>query len=83
MKGVWLIFAAGAVGCAQAPPNLAELIAAHGSVKLAPGQAMGEEVSFACGALTLKGFLYKPAGTGPSSRRPVESRQRKTAGMAA
>ena len=65
MKAVWLIVSLAAAACAQAPPNLAELVAAHGKVQLAPGQAMGDEVSFESGGLTLKGFLYKPAGAGP------------------
>ena len=48
------------------PPNLADLIAAHPrQPQLAPGQAMGEEVSFPSGSLTLRGFLYRPTGDGP------------------
>ena len=51
---------------AQTIPNLVESIAAHPpQVQLAQGQAMGEEVSFPSGSLTLKGFIYKPAGAGP------------------
>ncbi len=46
--------------------TLAELIAAHPrGPELAPGQAMGDEVTFASGSLTLKGFIYKPQGSGP------------------
>ncbi len=49
-----------------AAPTLADRIAAHPrSPELAPGQAMGEEVSFSNGAIALKGFLYKPKGDGP------------------
>ncbi len=66
MKAVLLIAAFAVAGRAQVPSNLAELIAAHPKAPvLAPGQAMGNEVSFASGSLTLKGFLYKPAGAGP------------------
>jgi dienelactone hydrolase len=55
-----------AAALAQAPPNLRKLIAAHPRrPELAPGQAMGDEVSFPSGGLTLKGFVYKPAGAGP------------------
>ncbi len=51
---------------AQAPPNLAELIAAHPRrPQLAPGQAMGDEISFPSGGLSLKGFVYRPKGDGP------------------
>lgn len=66
MKAVLLTAALTASAFAQAPHNLAELMAAHpkGTV-LAPGQAMGEEVSFPSSGIPLKGFLYKPKGVGP------------------
>jgi carboxymethylenebutenolidase len=56
-----------AVGAsAQQPLSLASRIAAHPArPELARGQAMGEEVSFPAGGLTLHGFLYKPSGSGP------------------
>jgi dienelactone hydrolase len=51
---------------ALAAPTLADRIAAHPQrPELAPGQEMGEEVSFSNGDLALKGFLYKPKGNGP------------------
>jgi carboxymethylenebutenolidase len=51
---------------AQQPLTLANRIAAHpAKPALAPGQAMGEEVSFPAAGLTLRGFLYKPSGSGP------------------
>ncbi len=57
-----IVFAASVL----AAPTLADRIAAHArSPQLAPGQAMGEEVSFSNGAIALKGFLYKPKGAGP------------------
>jgi carboxymethylenebutenolidase len=66
MRAVLLIAALTAGAYAQAPPNLAELIAAHPkSPALAPGQAIGDEVSFQSSGMTLKGFLYKPHGAGP------------------
>lgn len=65
MKAVLLLIACSARVAAETPANLAELIAAHGRVKLAPGQAMGDEVAFESGGMTLKGFIYKPSGTGP------------------
>ena len=50
----------------QAPQNLADRIAAHTArPERAPGQEMGEEVSFPSGDLTLHGFIYKPKGSGP------------------
>jgi dienelactone hydrolase len=63
---VVLLMGAMAAALAQAPPNLGALIAAHPRrPELASGQAMGDEVSFPAGGLTLRGFLYKPAGSGP------------------
>src|SRR5580693_9929305 len=55
-----------AAGAGAQPLSLASRIAAHPArPELAPGQAMGEEVSFPAGGLTLRGFLYKPSGSGP------------------
>ncbi|MBI3210394.1 MAG: dienelactone hydrolase family protein [Candidatus Solibacter usitatus] len=53
--------------CAAASAQtLQERIAAHPrGPELAPGQEMGQEVTFHSGALVLKGFLYKPKGAGP------------------
>src|SRR6266540_3375655 len=57
-----IVFAASVL----AAPTLADRIAAHPPApQLAPGQAMGDEVSFSNGAIALKGFLYKPTGNGP------------------
>ena len=57
-----IVFAAAVL----AAPTLADRIAAHSpKPELAPGQAMGDEVSFTNGAIALKGFLYKPKGDGP------------------
>jgi carboxymethylenebutenolidase len=56
------------VACAgaQTPLSLADRITAHPRrPALAPGQAMGELVSFPSGEFTLKGYLYKPQGSGP------------------
>jgi dienelactone hydrolase len=65
MKAVLLIVTLATLA-AETPPNLAELVAAHPRrPELAPGQAKGDEVSFTSGGLTLKGFIYKPAGAGP------------------
>ena len=66
MRAVLLVAALTAGAYAQTPPNLAALIAAHPkSPALAPGQAMGDEVSFQSSGMTLKGFLYRPHGAGP------------------
>lgn len=54
------------VAYGEAPPNLAERVAAHSRrPELAPGQEAGEEISFPSAGGTLKGYLYKPKGTGP------------------
>jgi dienelactone hydrolase len=51
---------------AQAPPNLAELIAAHPpGPRLAPGQHPGEQVAYRSGPYTLRGRIYVPPGKGP------------------
>src|SRR5262249_20642153 len=58
----WLLLLA-ISAAAQPTANFAARITAHPrGAELAPGQAMGDEITYAPG---LHGFVYKPEGTGP------------------